>query len=108
MGYLEWGKDQHMFLIEGEIEIISKFIGDPLSVLHPFVVLPLAGQLMLLLTVFQKRPRKIVSFIGMGCIGSLLVLMFAIGIMNLNFKILLSTLPFLITSVLVIRQYRKK
>ncbi len=108
IGYLEWGKDNHILLIEAEIEIITKFFNDPMSVMHPFVVLPFMGQLMLLFTVFQKKPNKILGFIGMGCIGLLLFFMFAIGIMNLNFKILLSTLPFLVTSILIIRQHRIK
>ena len=43
--------------MEGEIEIFSKLFIDPISVLHPFTMLPL---------------------IGMGCIGQLLFFMFVL------------------------------
>ena len=108
IGYLEWGVDNHMFLFEVEFEILAKLFTDPLSILHPFVVLPLLGQLLLLITLFQKEPRKLITFIGMGCIGLLLGLMFIIGIIDLEIKILLSTIPFIVTAVLVVLSFRKK
>jgi peptidoglycan/LPS O-acetylase OafA/YrhL len=97
-----------MFLFQAEAEIVTKFFTDPLSVLHPFTVLPLLGQVLLLITLFQKKPGKILTYIGIGCIGILMVLMFFIGCISLNFKILLSTLPFLVLAFLTIRLHRKK
>lgn len=107
IGYLEWGGDNSMFLFQGEIDIIQKFIENPTSILHPFILLPLFGQVILIYTLFQKTPSKLLTFLGMGGIGLLLLLMFVIGLISFNFKILLSTLPFLGTAILTIIHYRK-
>ena len=108
IGYLEWGGDNSMFLIEGEIDVLVKLFTNPLSVLHPFTLLPLTGQILLLISLFQERPGKRLTYIGIGCIAILLVFMFAIGIMSTNFKILLSTVPFLVLAVLTILHQRKQ
>ena len=107
-GYLEWGQNNQMFLFQAEAEIVTKIFTVPLSVLHPFTVLPLLGQVLLLITLFQKRPGKILTYVGIGCIGILIVLMFFIGCISFNFKILLSTLPFLVLAFLTIRLHRNK
>lgn len=101
-GYLEWGGGNHMLLAQAESEILSKLFQDPMSVLHPFTVLPMLGQLLLLIALFQQKPSKVLIYTGMGCIGILLLLMFAIGIMGFNIKVLASTLPFLIFGVLCV------
>ena len=95
-----------MFLIQGEIEIISKLFTDPTSVLHPFILLPLIGQVLLAVTLFQKSPGRIMTYLGLAGIGILLLLMFFIGVMELHFKILLSVLPFLVTGYFTIRHHQ--
>lgn len=104
IGLLEWGKDNHMFLFEAEAEIIGKLFTDPMSVLHPFILLPLFGQLLLLVTVFQKRPRRVFTIIGLSGLSLLLLLMFLIGVMEVNYKMIFFALPFIIVAILVIRQ----
>ncbi len=106
-GHLEWGQNKQMFLFQVEEEIFTKIFTDPLSVLHPFTVLPFIGQLILLFTLFQKKPGKILTFIGMGCIGILLALVLFIGIISLNFSILLSAVPFFVVAFFTIRQLRR-
>ncbi len=90
------------------MEIFSKLFTDPNSVAHPFTLLPLFGQLLLLVTLVQKQPNKALTYAGLGCIGLLLGFMFIIGLIGVNYKILLSTIPFLITAVLTIRHLRIK
>ena len=107
MGYLEWGKDHKSFLFQAEVEILSKLLTAPTSAIHPFTMLPLMGQLVLLFTLFQKIPSKTLTFIGISAIGILLCFMFVIGIISLNFKILLSTLPFLIAGFLTIGHHKQ-
>lgn len=75
---------------------------NPLDVIHPFSVLPMLGQMFLLTTLFQKTPWRSLTLAGIGCIGLLLVFIFFIGIVGPNFRMLLSTLPFLAVSVVVI------
>lgn len=107
IAYLEWGSNNSMFLIEGELEVLEKLFSDPLSVLHPFTVIPLLGQVLLTITLFQKVPGKKLTYAGLICISLLLVLVFIIGIISLNYKTILSTLPFMICAVFTIRALRK-
>lgn len=107
MGYLEWGGNNSLFLFQAEGEILSKLVSDPGSVLHPFILLPLAGQLLLLMTLFQKIPTRGLTFAGIACIGLLLGFMFLIGLLTLSVKVLLSSLPFLVLAFFTIRFYRR-
>lgn len=108
MGYLEWGGDNKMFLFQGEFEVLTKLYQDPVAAAHPFTLLPLFEQLILLFTLYQKTPGKILTLVGLGCLSVLLVFMFLIGLISLNYKILLSTLPFLVMGILVIMELRRK
>jgi hypothetical protein len=105
-GYLEWGGDSHTFLFTAEWEVLSRLFSDPVSVLHPFTILPLTGQILLLITLFQKQPGKILTYISIGGIGVLLVFIFIAGALSLNFKIMLSVIPFITVAILAIRHYR--
>lgn len=105
-GYLEWGENNHSFLFQAEVEIFSKIFTNPFSVIHPFTILPLIGQTILIITLFQKSPNKTFSYIGIGSLGILLAFMFVIGLITLNFKIIFSTIPFIIISILAIKHYR--
>lgn len=106
-GYLEWGKDSKMFLIEGEIDIISKLFSNPGSVLHPFIILPLLGQALLIITLFQTKSGKTLSLLGISFIALLILLITFISVISLNYKMFLSTLPFIILSVMRISLYKK-
>lgn len=108
IGYLEWGGNNSSFLFQVELEIISKLFTDPLAIVHPFTILPLLGQLLLFITLFQSEPAKILTYISIGGLGVLLGLMFLIGLIDLNFKIIISTVPFLMVSYLNIRFYNSR
>lgn len=108
LGYLEWGKDNHSFLFEAEYTLLSKLFSAPSFLLHPFVLLPLVGQLLIVVTFFQKKPSSALIYTAIGLLGLLLGLMFFIGLLGLNLKILVSTLPFLITAIAVVRLHRRK
>lgn len=103
-GYLEWGGGNSMFLVQAEIDLFRKGFADPLSVLHPFTLLPVFGQIALLATLFQKEPGKALTFIGLGGLGLLLGLMFLIGVLDTNPRILASTLPFLVIAAATVRR----
>lgn len=108
MGYLAWGKDNNMFLFQMEAEIVEKLSSSPGSVLHPLIVLPLFGQLLLVITLFQARPGKWLTYAGIACLGLLLGFMFIIGIIGFQYKIFLSTLPFLIVAFFAVRNLRSE
>lgn len=107
MAYLEWGHDGSEFLLTTELSIFSLLLTDPSKALHPFIVLPLLGQLLLIITLFQHKPGKMLTYTGMCCIGLLLLFICFIGFLALNIKIILSTLPFLATCVAVIVNFRR-
>jgi hypothetical protein len=107
-GYLEWGANNHSFLYEGEYEVLTKIFSDPQSVVHPFTLIPLFGQVLLFTTLLQAKPSKILTYAGIGCLGLLLGFMFFTAIARMKFNILISTLPFIIIATLSIREVRKQ
>ena len=104
IGYLEWGGNNHLFIVEAEREIILKLFTDPNSIIHPLIILPIGGQILLFLTLCQKKPNKIMTYISIAMLGCLLYLMLFIGIFSFNYKIIISTLPFLFISIAIVRQ----
>ncbi len=94
MGYLEWGEGNSSFLVVAELEILQKMLTAPASVLHPFVILPLAGQVLWLVALCQSRPNRWLIYAGMFCVGILLGFMLVVGVLAMNWKIVLSVLPF--------------
>ena len=108
LGYLEWGTDQQMFLLQGEADILVKLFRDPASVLHPFILLPLFGQILLLIALFQNPPRKRLIYAGMACIGLLLLLILVVGLLAGNVKTILSALPFLFFSGWMVKSLRSQ
>lgn len=97
LAYLEWGTEQSSHLFQMEWDIITKIVSDPLSVLHPFIIFPLFGQILLLYSLFQKTPGRKLSIVAILLLALLVVLIFAIGLMEMNLKIIGFSLPFIIT-----------
>lgn len=107
-GYLEWAPDNHGFIFQLEAGLFRIAADNAESVAHPFIVLPFIGQLLLLITLFQKNPGRWLTFAGLICTGLLLVFLFIIGLLSRNWKITLAALPFLITGLFVIKLHLKK
>jgi hypothetical protein len=107
LGYLEWNGGNHVFLYAAEADIFTKLFTHPLEVIHPLIVLPFLGQIALVITVFQKVPSPFLTYLGIGCLGILLGLMLFVGLLSLNIKIILSTLPFWFLTVLVLLHFKK-
>jgi hypothetical protein len=101
-GYLEWGQGQHLFLFQAEAEVFSKLLSNPSDVIHPLTVLPFLGQVLLLITLFQKTPSKVLTYLGIAGLGLLFGMIVLAGIFGGNMKIILSTLPFLGTAAWVV------
>jgi hypothetical protein len=108
MGYLEWGSNQQRFIAFAEWEILSKAGQNIGEVLHPFIILPFIGQLLILITFFQKNPNRLMSLMGVGCLASIMVFLSFIGIISLNIRIFAASLPFLLSAIWVIKLNWKK
>lgn len=105
--YLEWGGGNSTFLFRAEYDILFGASGTKDTFAHPAVMIPMIGQLALIITLFQKRPNKVLTLIGLISLSLLILFIFFIGIMSLNFKMYISALPFLITGFFVLRYNRR-
>ncbi len=108
IGYLEWGTDQSSFIVQSEWEVLKKVPEDPLSLLHPFILLPVAGQLLLLFDIIKKNKGKKLSVIAIVLMSLLYLMILFIGLLDMNFKKILSALPFFILSFVIIRSKNTK
>lgn len=106
-GYLQWGDTQNAFLIELELEIFKKALTNPEALLNPIILVPLIGQVLLILAVLYKRSHKYLTYIGILALGILFCLIFYAGILSKRYWIPASTLPFFISSILTLRHYQK-
>ncbi len=108
LAYIEWGGKQHLFLFQAELMLFSKLVHDPLAVLHPMIVLPFIGQVLLLITLFQKRPNKLYTILSLIFLGVLNVFIFVVGLLSLNMKITIASFPFIVISILILKQIRTR
>ena len=105
--YLEWGVGNKSFLFGVEYEVFKQIFTGQKLLSHPFILLPLLGQILLLITLFQKKPNKILIYIGIACLGLLSALILLVGILAVNYKILISVLPFFATTIITIVYLQK-
>jgi hypothetical protein len=108
LGYLEWGKNQSLFIFQAEAELFLKAKKDILSILHPVILLPFFGQLILFYTIFQKKINRNLSLLGFTCLSILMLLLLVAGLLTLNLKIIGSTIPFVITGFFALRYNWKR
>jgi hypothetical protein len=106
-GFLGGGHNKRIFLFQIEAEVFSKMPHDPLAILHPFILLPLIGQILLIITLIKKTPSKVLTYIGIGGIGILMALVLLVGCLGKNLMTVTSTIPFFAISYFVIRLNRR-
>ena len=107
IGYLRWGDDQWAFLIKMEWELLKEIVQNPSVFFNPVVLIPLVGQIFLIIAAIKKTPNKYLTYTGIVGIGLLFVLIFYSGFLTKVYWISLSTIPFFIISFFTIRYYRK-
>lgn len=92
-----------MFIFQVEKDILSKAVSDWKGVIHPFIIIPFTGIILLAMTLFQVAPSRKLTIAGLSCLSLLMLFIFLIGILGLNYKIILSSIPFLViaTSILI-------
>lgn len=106
--YLSWGKgSNNAFLFEIEWQILSQINTDAAALLHPMVLIPITGQLVILIfgVIYPKIPMV---YLGILCLFMLIGFVMFIGFFSQNFQIILSCIPFNLTSVLYILLIKKK
>lgn len=101
IGYLEWGK-QSEFIAEIEYDLLLKLGDSPEAFLHPFILLPLLGQLILMVSLWMSKPKFWLVVLASTGIALLFLMLLFIGLLDWNPKITLFTLPFLAFYVFLI------
>jgi hypothetical protein len=105
--YLEWA-DQSAFLYEVEYTLLFRSKDSLQSLVHPLIFMPMIGQVMLIIALFRKQQNFKWLLIAILCIGLLVLMIFLVGILAWNFKIIMAALPFLMLSVLTLIIVRRK
>lgn len=106
--YMEWPPDNSAYVAEIAYQILFQRDDQSDTLLHPIILLPFLGLLLVLYSALRKEPNRRVIFTAMALMGVLVLLLLAIGIMGGNIKIVLSTLPFIGASIWCFRVFRKK
>ena len=103
-GYMEWGQGQSAFLAQTEYELFFRRDHSTESMSHPFVLLPFAGQMMLLVNTFLARPRRRLATAGIVLMGILALMILLVGTLSRNPRTVLSVMPFLALAILHFRK----
>lgn len=98
VGYLEWGEGNQSFFFQVEYDLLFGSIGTADSFSHPLIFIPLIGQLLLLITLFQKTPNNWMSVIGLICLSLIMYFLLFVGVLSSNMHIVLSAVPFTLVS----------
>lgn len=101
--YLEWGADQSAFLFQAEYQILFQQNNLADALLHPAVLIPLVGLILVVIALFQKQPDKRLVWAALIGMGLLVLFVFLIGVLSGNLKIALSTMPFFLSAIWCIR-----
>jgi len=106
--YLEWGGGNSSFIFQAEYELFKKTDNLLSSLTHPLILAGLAGQILLLYSIFSKKPKKMLNTIGILILSPVVLLAFLAGALSLNFKMIAASLPFIILAVVYFLKYRKQ
>lgn len=104
IGYLEWGERKE-FIFQMEFDILQKLVVNPTSIIHPLVVLPLIGQIILLLALLKTNTHKYLVLIGIFGIFLLFAMIFIVGVLSMKFKIMFSVVPFFILALIWLKNH---
>ncbi len=108
LGYMEWGGGNTAFLFQAEYQIFTQNNSDGSTFTHPFVLLPLLGQLLLCIAIMQKSADRRLVVAAVVGIGILYLMLLLVGIIGLNWKVILGALPFILNAIWVIRLFYMK
>lgn len=107
-GYTEWGTDQHSFIWQMVIQIFQQD-GLLKTLSHPLILAGLGGLLLLLSAVIFRPSRPFLPLSGIILLGLVMLVFTIVGMITGNLKIMASTLPFWMLSVIYfIKIYRNK
>ncbi|WP_324215039.1 hypothetical protein [Flavobacterium sp.] len=106
--YLEWPPNNSMFVFQGEYEIFTNTKNWVSNFTHPLILLGLLAQLILIYAVINPKINTKLNHLGVAVLTPIVLLFFVVGLLSFNFKIMASTLPFLILVVYYVVQAKRK
>lgn len=83
-----------MFLFQAEADILKNIFRQPENYLHPFILLPLFGQVLLLVAFLRPKVANWIQMAGMLCLALIIFMILFIGIIEPSWKMILSASPF--------------
>ncbi len=105
--YLEW-PNHSMYVFEAEKEIFTKTENWISNFTHPIILLGLATQMILLFGALLPKINRKLNTLAVLLLGFLVLFFAIVGILSSNFKIIFSTLPFLVLAVIYFVKAKKK
>jgi|GEM_PF-550667 len=104
--YFEWGGGHSGLLIGIEYSLLIEGAGKGNFMTHPFVLMPLMGQILLLTALLFRRFSGWLSFAGLVLCSTLAGLLLLGGIISGKLVATGSTIPFWVFAILLIRRLR--
>ncbi len=105
--YLEWA-DQSAFVYEVAYLLLFEKSEKASAFSHPLVLFPFFGQLLVLISLFLPHPKRWMVMTGMVMMGLLVLMLVLVGVLGKNWKIMLATVPFLLSAVWCWREVNRK
>ena len=103
IGFMEWSGGNAAFLFQVEMDLFFGGKANEDSLAHPFVLLPLLGQMLLLFTLVRRKPSDWLSYLGLACLSLIMLMLLLIGMLQMNWKMISGALPFVVTAIFKIR-----
>jgi hypothetical protein len=85
---------EHELLFSGKVNAAS-FV-------HPAILLPLSGQILLLVSLLQKSPGRWLTLTGIALTSLLVLIILLAGLLAKDLKMIVSCLPFVIVALLYV------
>lgn len=104
--YLEWGKTQAHFMFELAMIIFTKKANSLETLTHPIILMLIGALSLTLISACSRKPNRVLNFIAVLLMSAFVLFVLLIGFMAHNYKIVLSTFPYLICGV-VFFSFRK-
>ncbi len=104
--YLQWGDDNHAFVVEIELNFFQNIFSDFSKVAHPFTFIPLLGQILIGLSLLIKKHDNWYLIGGITATSILNLFLLFISILSLNAIMFVSLLPYFILVFLNIKNIR--
>jgi hypothetical protein len=104
--YLDWGHDGSEFIWQLESSIFSGPDYNIGLLANPLFILAFIGQVLLIAATIKTQNSRRVTTFGVVLLSGIVILVLIMGLLVLEIKTILSTVPFLILVLILIMKWR--